>query len=505
VRVLTFFARLLVPLLIVAGLIADSGLERAVPEASEIQVFDTESSISGSSALTSTWYCPTAHSRELAESGIDAEVDLLVTNTSAEPTRVTVYLVSPTSPLESIYLEVPGLASRSLPIAEYTDDELVSALVEAPSSGVAVTRSIRSPYGLDAALCSSLVADEWYVLSADTQADASGHLIIYNPLPTDAVIDLTFASEAEVGSYAPSELTGIVIPAASSLSIRLDDNVRRRQLLTAVVKARFGRVVVDHLQTFNGSSGRVGFSATLASATRSTSWHHPALRLEKDERVALVLFNPTEFVAETELQISSGEGKVKSVFASVGPFDLTGINILPLEDEELATNTLFVSPGNFGITVKSLNGVPIVSAAELGAGPIGSPGQESDDSELLEPQEESGKVELPKGRVSGLSILNGTPEGSGTWMLAAPNLGGQMLISVLNTSGRGEDVYLSQFGDRANYRVNVPGNAMRQLFVGTGGTWEIKSEVPIVIAALHQKTLAAGLMSIAPVKFGVEE
>ena len=80
-RVLTFFARLLVPLLIVAGLIADSGLERAVPEASEIQVFDTESSISGSSALTSTWYCPTAHSRELAESGIDAEVDLLVTNT----------------------------------------------------------------------------------------------------------------------------------------------------------------------------------------------------------------------------------------------------------------------------------------------------------------------------------------------------------------------------------------------------------------------------------------
>ena len=167
--------------------------------------------------------------------------------------------------------------------------------------------------------------------------------------------------------------------------------------------------------------------------------------------MALVLFNPTEFVAETELQISSGKGKVKSVFASVGPFDLTGINILPLEDEELATNTLFVSPGNFGITVKSLNGVPIVSAAELGAGPIGSPGQESDDSELLEPQEESEKVELPKGRVSGLSILNGTPEGSGTWMLAAPNLGGQMLISVLNTSGRGEDVYLSQFGDRANY------------------------------------------------------
>ena len=179
-RVLIFFARLLVPLLIVAGLIADSGLERAVPEASEIQVFDTESSISGSSALTSTWYCPTAHSRELAESGIDAEVDLLVTNTSAEPTRVTVYLVSPTSPLKSIYLEVPGLASRSLPIAEHTNDELVSALVEAPSSGVAVTRSIRSPYGLDAALCSSLVADEWYVLSADTQADASGHLIIYN-------------------------------------------------------------------------------------------------------------------------------------------------------------------------------------------------------------------------------------------------------------------------------------------------------------------------------------
>ncbi len=94
---------------------------------------------------------------------------------------------------------------------------------------------------------------------SDTQADAVSHLVVYNPLPTDAVVDLSFASEAEAGVYIPPELVGLVVPAANTISIDIGAHVRRRDVLSATVRARLGRVVVDHLQRFDGSSGRVGF------------------------------------------------------------------------------------------------------------------------------------------------------------------------------------------------------------------------------------------------------
>ena len=45
----------------------------------------------------------------------------------------------------------------------------------------------------------------WFRL---TQADTTSHLVVFNPLPIDAVIDLSFASELEVGPYIPRGLAG---------------------------------------------------------------------------------------------------------------------------------------------------------------------------------------------------------------------------------------------------------------------------------------------------------
>ena len=305
---LRVLVRLALPGLIAVGFLIDDRIEIVSDSGAEVTGLDTENSVSGSNSLTSTWYCPMAHSRKLDTGGVDARTELIVSNTAAEPTRVTIYLVSPTSARRLVHLQVPGLSSRSLEISDHTSDELVSALVEAPISGVAASRRIHSVFGSDVASCSSVVAKSWYVTSGDTQADAMSQLVVYNPLPIDAVIDLSFATEVEVGSYAPSELVGLVVPAANTILVDIGAHVRRRDVLSATVKARLGSVVVDHIQTFDGSSGRVGFSTRLATASTSESWYHPVALLGENKRASIMIFNPTDLVADVEVTVVGDEG-----------------------------------------------------------------------------------------------------------------------------------------------------------------------------------------------------
>ena len=498
---LLWMVRLVLPVALVAGLFLDGSLDQGKTDSAGVVVVDTDNVVAGGRSLTSTWYCPTAHSRELPEAGVGAEVELVLTNTAAEPTKASIYLVSPTSPQRLVQLEVPGLASRSLQVGDHTADELVSALVEAPAAGIVATRRVRSPYGSEASPCSSVVADEWYVVSADTQADATSHLVVYNPLPIDAVIDLSFASELEVGPYTPRELGGLVVPAASSLSIDIGEHVRRRDVVSATLRARLGRVVVDHIQVFEGVSGRVGFSAHLASATIATSWYHPIARLGPTETASVVVSNPTDVVADVEVSVVTGEGLTTSAVASVGPYDLVKVQVLPEVEERLASNTVFTPASLFGLLVQSSNGVPVVSGVELASGPQGSPGKESPENELLLVRDGLQELELPPGRESGLSVTPGVPNGAKRWILAIPDLGGQVMIGLQNTKQAEATVFISRYGSRGRYKVTLAGFGSKSVPMASGSTIEVTSEVPIAVTALHQNASGAGLNSISGIKF----
>jgi hypothetical protein len=358
--------------------------------------------------------------------------------------------------------------------------------------------------GSDVATCSSVVADEWYVISGDTQADALDQLVIYNPLPTDAVVDLRFASEAEVGPYASPELSGLVVPAASSILIEIGEHVRRRDIVAATVQARLGRVVVDHLQTFDGSSGRLGFSAHLATATSSTVWYHPVVRLGDDARVSVMVANPTDVATAVDVTVVTGEGKVGSVAISVGPYDVTRVDVRSNLEEDIAPGTLVAAPGLFGIIVQSSDGIPIVSGVEAGSGPDGSPGRESPEEDLILEDDQGSEIELPTGRVSGLSISSGVPNGSNGWVLTVPELSGEVIVGIQNGSASTATVVLSRYGQRDRYQMRLGAYAGQQIRIGAGTTMEIRADVTIAVAAVHQKPNGAGLSSVLPVKFSEE-
>ncbi|RZP36191.1 MAG: hypothetical protein EVA19_07980 [Acidimicrobiales bacterium] len=498
---LLWLARLALPALMVAGLSVDTRFQIDADDVEETIGLETASAVPSSESLTSTWYCPTAYSRKLEASGVEAQSELVITNTAAEPTRATVHLISPTSARRLVRLEVPGLSTRSLEVADQTTDELVSALVEAPISGVAVSRRIRSTYGSDVASCSSVVADVWHVVSGDTQADAVSQLVIYNPLPTDAVVDLSFASDAEAGLYVPKELVGMVVPAANVISIDIGAHVRRRDVLSATVRARLGRVVVDHLQRFDGSSGRVGFSATLASTITSTSWYHPVARLGERESVSVVMSNPTDVVADVEVTVVSGEGKVGSATTSVGPYDVIQMRVLPQAEEALIANTLFTSVESFGIIVESSSGIPIVSGIEIGSGPNGSPGKESPKQEILVVPSDSESMELPVGRESGFSVASGAPGGSRNWLLVLPDVAGEVVVAVENTTSSGVTALISRYGKRERYELQLAAFAIQHLRLSGGSTIEVTSESEVAVTAVHQEPKGAGLSSILGIRF----
>ena len=62
---LLWLARLALPTLMVVGLLIDTRFQIAAEDIEKTIGLETESAVSSSESLTSTWYCPTAYSRKL--------------------------------------------------------------------------------------------------------------------------------------------------------------------------------------------------------------------------------------------------------------------------------------------------------------------------------------------------------------------------------------------------------------------------------------------------------
>jgi len=214
-----------------------------------------------------------------------------------------------------------------------------------------------------------------------------------------------------------------------------------------------------------------------------------------------VVSNPTDVVADVEVSVVTGEGLTTSAVASVGPYDLVKVQVLPEVEERLASNTVFTPASLFGLLVQSSNGVPVVSGVELASGPQGSPGKESPENELILVRDGQEELELPPGRESGLSITPGVPNGAKRWILAIPDLGGQVMIGLQNTKQAEATVFISRYGSRGRYKVTLAGFGSKSVPMASGSTIEVTSEVPIAVTALHQNASGAGLNSISGIKF----
>jgi hypothetical protein len=252
--------------------------------------------------------------------------------------------------------------------------ELVAALVEAPTGGISVTRTFEGEHGSDVAKCSTVAAAQWFIPAGDTSRDAVEAIVLFNPFSSVAIVDMSFATEAESGAFNVVALEGVVIGAKSVHLVDLGAHVRVRESVATAIDVRAGRIVVDHLQSFDGTAGRQGLSASLATAALSTRWVSAAGYVDADVEMSVHVFNPGDEVAEVDLVAPNGiASSGDPVAISIGPRDVAVVPISQFLDDRPLVPTLEVVGGiEFGIIVESANGVPVAVATEMHVRPVGS-------------------------------------------------------------------------------------------------------------------------------------
>ncbi|MDE0495793.1 MAG: hypothetical protein OXH86_00430 [Acidimicrobiaceae bacterium] len=374
-KVIRWLPRLLIPLALAAALVIDTRDDRAPTSvAAEGPQAQAQVAVPPPDALTSSWFCPLVGLRGPVQGFGEVTTEVLLTNMTAEVASVSVEFRGRTTGRQYVMADVAPRSTGVVSTSDYVRDEVTGALVESSSGGLAVTRRFVSPLGIDEARCSSVLAPDWHVPVGDTQTDALAVLAIMNPLPRDAIVDVTFASEAEFGPFVAPALTGVVVPASSTVAVDIGEHARRRDVVAASVRARAGRIAVDSLVAYDGSVGRRGLAAELASVATGRRWLVPVAGIDDGTRLWVRIFNPSDDVAEVTASIVSDDPLSDHLAFAVASHDVVELKVTPPSELAPGLETLLATPGvPFGVSVASQNDVPLVVWAETLVGSAASP------------------------------------------------------------------------------------------------------------------------------------
>ncbi len=533
--VVRWLPRLLIPLALAAALVIDARDDRA-PAAVAVEgpQAPAQVEVPPPDALTSSWFCPLVGLRGPVPGFGEVTTEVLLTNMTAEVASVSVEFRGRTTGRQYVMADVAPHSTGVVTTSDYVRDEVTGALVEASSGGLAVTRRFVSPLGIDEARCSSVLAPEWYVPVGDTQSDALSVLAIMNPLPRDAIVDVTFASEAEFGPFVAPALTGVVVPAWSTVAVNIGEHARRRDVVAASVRARAGRIAVDSLVAYDGSVGRRGLAAELASVATGERWLVPVAGIDDGTQLWVRIFNPSDDVAEVAASVVSDDALGDRLAFAVASHDIVELKVEPPGELTPGLETLLAAPGvPFGVSVVSQNDVPIVVWAETLVGSAASPRTDiRTDSDLAsaaaEPEAESvtvvaqtggatgdaaagrvdGSVDEPSVEVrppvlraqSGLAFVPGVLQAGDRWLVViAPQSGGEAFLTIMTDPfAAGED------GAQAESAEAAPGNSDRRVVVGTlSGDTVAVIDVPASGVITHRLASGTARLLVSDTPFAV--
>lgn len=316
--------------------------------------------------------------------------DIAAGSTTTAPTTTTTPAVSTTvapkpSPAER-EVPVPAQSRVEVRLADITQAQLVGAVVEVDGGEIAVEHSVTGPLGRATAPCSTTASPTWSFPWGVTARGARELLVFMNPFPDDATVDIDFATDEGVRDTA--RFQGFVVPGRSIVGAFIDQDVTRKQQVSAHVRVRGGRLVIDRIQTLDGTDGREGIALALGVPTPAEVWMFPTGETGPGLTEQVVVFNPTEEVAEVEVEARLDDPATNG---TPEPFELTvapgRYAIVDVHNEERV-------PAGVGhsLIVRSLNGVPI-TAERVNSGADPAPRR-------------------------GITSTTGSPFGATTWYIA---------------------------------------------------------------------------------------
>ena len=422
-------------------------------------------------AISTAWYC--AGGTASPEEGI-ADLSIVLANDADRGAVAEVTVYDQEGEQAATEVAVPAYGRARLAVSSVLPGDWVGATVEVRGGRVAVDREVTGPLGFDSAPCTTEAGDHWYVPSGSTLRGAKEYLTVFNPFPDSASVSISFATNT--GQRTPRALRALSIPGGSVRVIDVGEVITNRSEIAATVVARSGRIVVDRVQTYNGTGDPVtgegsepitteppkGLVSTTAVPVRSPRWVFPAARVSPGVRTQIAIYNPGAKSAEVDVAIGYQE---PDRYPAVEPIGLT---IRPREQVivDLTDLGLLVDT-DFWIDVRSLDGVPVV-AERLSF--FGEPGSRS-----------------------GASATVGSPVAATDWLVTQGGASNQRTttVQVLNPGDTDTqvEVFVLSDGDRTELTsaaVLVPGGDRRSLDLegaGPAATVIVHAGKPVVVGS----------------------
>lgn len=402
------------PLLaLIVGLLVAGGLaDRTNPDRTNDQLAVPAGPESPrASATSSTWYCTGAHAR------LDGQAvgSVVVANAGRAALRGAVTVIPDAGSSRSVPIEVPAAGQVSVRLADVLTADDASALIEL-DGGQAVAELVTiGPLGDSAAPCASSASDTWYFAEGATTRDATETLMVFNPFPEDALVDVSFSTET--GRVVPENTAGLVVPGRGMLAVPVGEYVRRRAAVSTTVTSRVGRLVIARLQTFDGTGDvpRRGVALTLGAPAPQPVWYFPEGFRGDGVTERLQVYNPSSREARVEIEVLLDQGEAD-------PVELT----VPANARVTFTaNDEPRVPANVGhaAIVRAVNGVPVVAERTFEA--------------------------MAPSRLTGLAITLGATRTAARWAFAAGEPGDAVeeWLTVLNPGSKQVTVSVTALGD----------------------------------------------------------
>jgi hypothetical protein len=345
---------LVLPLLVAVGI----GLQRhqddkpaAVETASAAGLLPTAAA---PGALSSTWYCAGGTATGAASGAAEETVQIANESDVALTGRLTVMPSAGDAVVKD--LQLPAHSRTDVVVSSVVKAPYAGVVVEVDGGQVAVSHLLEGPTGRSVAACSSSPSASWYMPSGTTRPGTTQQLALFNPFPSEAVVSITF--EADDGARSPQDYQAIVIPGQRITVLDISAKVTLRAELATTVTVRSGRVIVDQIQTADGTQQTTkSLTVTPAAPHAMPTWWFADGPAGEGSKTVFAVQNPSNATADVELQIRLDD---VATYGEVEPFDVS----VPAGRYVVidVSGDGRVPPGaGYTAVAQSRNGVPIVA------------------------------------------------------------------------------------------------------------------------------------------------
>jgi Family of unknown function (DUF5719) len=238
------------------------------------------------SALTTSWFCPGVPAATDRSTG---DGNITVLNPTDTPMSGNLTFFPGEGATLTTALSVPARAQAVVVPRDVAPAAVTGVLVEVYGTNAVVSQTTVTSVGSSTTPCATTASAQWYVAEGTTTIGSTYRLLVLNPFPDDAIVDVSFA--ADDGPRTPTALQGYVVKARTLRVIDVAAAVQRDTLVSASVVARNGRVVVGRFQSIPYAP-RKGFIASLAESSGGSQWWFANGQKGDGVDEQLVLYNP---------------------------------------------------------------------------------------------------------------------------------------------------------------------------------------------------------------------